>query len=82
MNELDLREVTKKYLHYNNLTVAYMARVTKISETSLRMWLNFERKINQRSIAKIKDFLAGKYFIDADTIVHHILLAEGVDTNE
>lgn len=58
---MDLRDLTKRFLQKNDLTVAFMARKVGISHTSLSRWLNGERTLASDTIQDIKCFLNGDF---------------------
>lgn len=82
MDELDLREIVQEYLYHNGLSLGYMSRATQISKTSLFTWVRGDRELSAQCIRKIKDFLAGKFLIDVETIIGNILLKREYEKEE
>lgn len=63
---LDLREIVDTYLDYNGLTRSYMARTTRIPDSTLRDWLDGKTNISQRNLYKIKEFLKGNFLLNVE----------------
>lgn len=79
---LNVREIANAYLEYNGLSVAYMSRVTKIADTTLRDWLDGKTEISTKNLIKVKTFLQGNFLLDVNTIVGHLLLAREDENDE
>ena len=79
---LDLREIVDKYLDYNGLRRSYMARTTRIPDSTLRDWLDGKTNISQRNLYKIKEFLKGNFLLNVETIINHLLLSKEFEEDE
>lgn len=79
---LDLREIVDTYLDYNGLTRSYMARTTRIPDSTLRDWLDGKTNISQRNLYKIKEFLKGNFLLNVETIINHLLLSKEIEEDE
>ncbi|MCD8015927.1 MAG: hypothetical protein LUG99_22775 [Lachnospiraceae bacterium] len=73
MENLDLREVVKKYLKSNGMSTRFTAKKIGISHTSLQCWLNNQRELNANCITKIKQFISGDYITTADAIAKDMI---------
>ena len=79
---LNVREIANAYLEYNGLSIAYMSRVTKIADTTLRDWLDGKTEISTKNLIKVKAFLQGNLLLDVNTIIGHLLLAREDENDE
>lgn len=64
-----LREVVRKYLEANGITVKFFADFIGCRSSQCSLWLSGKRRLNSEQIKKVHEFLTGDFLKSVNEIM-------------